>query len=181
MRHILFRTAELYNREQVSQINEAISKNFIPAEDGAAKQANKSSEVKFLRLGKIGNIINPFIQFCLSANIDIFGFDLYPLNSDKIVNYNIYKKDTEYSWHTDGEPLSPIRDIKLTCLLNLSEDDYSGGDLFLFDGGQEKKTEKFNNPGTAIIFPSFINHKVSKLISGKRTTLAIWWYGPKFR
>jgi len=77
--------------------------------------------------------------------------------------------------------LSPIRDIKLTCLLNLSEDDYSGGDLFLFDGGQEKKTEKFNNPGTAIIFPSFINHKVSKLISGKRNTLAIWWYGPKFR
>ena len=40
---------------------------------------------------------------------------------------------------------------------------------------------EFNKPGSAIIFPSFINHKVNKITSGKRHTLAIWLSGPKFR
>ena len=101
-------------------------------------------------------------------------------NADKTLNLNIYKKGTEYNWHTDGEPNNPIRDIKLTCLLNLSEDEYEGGNLKLFDA-KEVEVENFNKPGSAIIFPSFINHKVTKLIKGERYTLAIWWYGPKFK
>ena len=83
------------------------------------------------------------------------------------------------SWHIDADMMSPIRDVKLTCLLNLSEEKYDGGDLFLFRD-QEIKVEKFN-PGCAVIFPSFTNHKVSKITSGKRSTLAIWMWGPKFR
>ena len=42
------------------------------------------------------------------------------------------------------------------------------------------KIENFN-PGTAIVFPSFINHKVEKITSGSRASLAIWMNGPKFR
>ena len=38
---------------------------------------------------------------------------------------------------------------------------------------------EFNTPGSAVIFPSFINHKVNKITSGKRNTLAIWLSGPK--
>ena len=45
---------------------------------------------------------------------------------------------------------------------------------------KEIKIEKLT-PGSAIIFPSFINHKVEKIISGSRATLAIWMNGPKFR
>jgi len=72
-----------------------------------------------------------------------------------------------------------VRDIKLTCLLNLSEEKYEGGDLFLFKD-KEVKVEKFV-PGSAVVFPSFINHKVNKIISGSRSTLSIWMWGPKFR
>ena len=46
---------------------------------------------------------------------------------------------------------------------------------------REVDVDGFNKPGTAIVFPSFINHKVTKLISGERHTLSIWWYGPKFK
>ena len=74
---------------------------------------------------------------------------------------------------------SPVRDIKLTCLLNCSEEKYEGGDLYLFRDG-EVKIQNFN-PGSAVIFPSFTNHKVNKIISGSRATLAIWMEGPKFR
>ena len=55
-----------------------------------------------------------------------------------------------------------------------------GGELVLFRANEIVCTE-FNKPGCAIIFPSFLNHKVNKITSGKRHTLAIWLSGPKFR
>ena len=181
MRKTLFTHGQVYNLDQVRELNNLIRKNFInTAHDRPAGETVKTSEVKFLKLGSIGNLLNPFIQFCYSANVNAFGFDLFSLNADKTLNYNIYEKNTEYNWHTDGEPNNPIRDIKLTCLLNLSEDDYEGGNLKLFDG-KEIDIENFNKPGSAVVFPSFINHKVTKLNKGERYTLAIWWYGPKFK
>ena len=48
-------------------------------------------------------------------------------------------------------------------------------------GLEKYKLNEFNTPGSAIIFPSFINHKVNKITSGRRNTLAIWLSGPKFR
>ena len=35
--------------------------------------------------------------------------------------------------------------------------------------------------GTFYVFPSFTNHKVTKVKSGVRKTLALWMWGPKFR
>ena len=87
--------------------------------------------------------------------------------------------DEEYTWHIDATMHSPVRDIKLTCLLNCSTEKYDGGDLYIFRDG-EKKVENFN-PGCAVIFPSFMHHKVEKITSGSRATLAIWMDGPKFR
>jgi valyl-tRNA synthetase len=114
------------------------------------------------------------------ANNNFFGFDLHPLTSLKKLNYNIYEEGTEYSWHIDAVPADPVRDIKLTALLNLSEENYEGGELVLFRAN-EIICKEFNSPGSAVIFPSFINHKVNKIISGRRHTLAIWMSGPKFR
>ena len=181
MRKTLFTHGQVYNLEQVKELNKLIRKNFITtSQDKPAEDSVKTSEVKFVKLGIIGNLLNPFIQFCYSANVNAFGFDLFNLNSDKTLNYNIYKKNTEYNWHTDGEPSNPIRDIKLTCLLNLSESDYDGGNLKLFDG-KDVDINVFNKPGAAVVFPSFINHRVTNLKSGERHSLAIWWYGPKFK
>ena len=70
--------------------------------------------------------------------------------------------------------------IPSKSLLNLSEETYQGGELVLFRGN-EFVCKEFNTPGSAIIFPAFTNHKVNKIISGKRYTLAIWMSGPKFR
>ena len=96
------------------------------------------------------------------------------------MNYNSYEEGTEYRWHIDAVPRDTVRDIKLTALLNLSEESYEGGELVLFRGN-EIICNEFNTAGSAIIFPAFTNHKVNKIISGKRNTLAIWMSGPKFR
>jgi len=171
----------LFNIEQIKEININIKKNLnVNAVDAPAISAKKTSDVKFLKLGAIERHIFPFIDYCQTANISSFGFDLHQLTSQKILNYNSYEKGSEYTWHIDATPKSPIKDIKLTCILNLSEEKYEGGELILFKG-EEVLCKEFNEPGSAVVFPSFTNHKVNKLISGTRNTLALWMSGPKFR
>jgi len=145
-----------------------------------ATGAIKKSQVKFVKLGIIHNYLNSFIDFCYTANNSNFGFDLHQLTAHKIINYNTYSKNEEYSWHIDATSKSPVSDVKLTCLLNLSEKKYEGGELMLFKG-KEIICNEFNEPGSAVVFPSFTNHKVTKVVYGERKTLAIWFTGPKFR
>ena len=180
MRAVNYSSMNIFNKEKVKEINNIIKENFIEGKDDSAAESRKTSNVKFVSLGKIQKEIHPFIEFCLAANSNFFGFDLHPLTSFNKLNYNSYEKGTEYSWHIDAIPRDPVRDIKLTALLNLSEESYEGGELALFRAN-EIECKEFNLPGSAIIFPSFINHKVNKIISGRRNTLAIWMSGPKFR
>ena len=180
MRAANYSSMNLFNESQIKEINNAIKSNFAEGQDDFAVDAKKTSNVKFVYLGRIQKYILPFIDFCLMANNNFFCFDLHPLTSLKKLNYNSYDVGTEYNWHIDAVPRDPVRDIKLTALLNLSEETYEGGELVLFRAN-EIICNEFNKPGSAIIFPSFINHKVNKIISGKRNTLAIWLSGPKFR
>ena len=171
----------LLNKTQINELNKLINENLVNStQDQLATGAIKSSQVKFVRLGIIHKYLAPFIDFCLTVNNTNFGFDLHQLTSQKLINFNTYKEGEEYSWHIDASSKSPVSDIKLTCLLNLSEQNYEGGELILFKG-KEIECKEFNSPGSAVVFPSFTNHKVNKLNSGSRHTLAIWMSGPKFR
>ena len=171
----------LLNKTQINELNKIINKNLINStQDQPATGAIKNSQVKFVRLGTVHQYLLPFIDFCLTVNNTNFGFDLHQLTSQKLINFNTYKEGEEYSWHIDASSKSPVSDIKLTCLLNLSEQNYDGGELILFKG-REIECKEFNSPGSAVVFPSFTNHKVNKLKSGSRNTLAIWMSGPKFR
>ena len=180
MRAANYSSMNIFNQEQIKEINSIIKSNLVEGKDDFASQSTKTSDVKFIYFGKIQKFILPFIDFCLMSNNNYFGFDLHPLTSLKKLNYNSYEVGTEYSWHIDAVPKDSVRDIKLTALLNLSEESYEGGELVLFRAN-EIICNEFNTPGSAIIFPSFVNHKVNKVISGKRHTLAIWLSGLKFR
>jgi len=179
MRDPLFTVGHLFDVDHIKKLNEAISKNIVKAEDKPNENAIKSSQVKFVYLRSIQNLILPFLDFIFTANINHFGFDLFQLTGSKILNYNTYNIDEEYTWHIDATVESPVKDIKLTCLLNCSETNYEGGDFCLFK--DKELVVKDFKPGSAIVFPSFINHKVQKVVSGSRATLAIWMNGPKFR
>ena len=45
----------------------------------------------------------------------------------------------------------------------------------------EEEVVELNTPGNVIMFKSFINHKVSPVISGERRTLALFLSGPNFK
>lgn len=179
MRDTLYNTAPLFNIDHIKKLNKTISDHFVQGSDKPNTDAIKTSQVKFVNLGAIQHLISPFLDFIIHSNTYYYGFDIFQLTGSKKLNYNTYQKDEEYTWHIDATVRSPIRDIKLTCLLNCSDNDYKGGDLFLFRD-KDVKVENFG-PGSAVVFPSFISHKVEKIISGSRATLAIWMNGPKFR
>jgi len=179
MRKTLCNVSPLFNKEQVQNINKVISNNLTQNNDNPSNNAIKNSQVKFVRMLPIQSLILPFIDFIFSVNNHYYGFDLFQLTGSKILNYNTYNIGEKYTWHIDADMNSPIKDIKLTCLLNLSEDTYQGGDLFLFRN-KEIRVEKFD-PGSVVVFPSFIDHRVEEITAGKRNTLAIWIEGPKFR
>ena len=179
MRESLYNIAPLFNIDHIKKLNKVINENLVEGKDKPNTKAIKTSQVKFVTLGTIQGLIIPFLDFIISSNTFHYGFDLFQLTGSKRLNYNTYLENEEYTWHIDATPRSPVKDIKLTCLLNCSEEPYEGGDLCLFRD-KEIKIENFN-PGTAIVFPSFINHKVEKITSGSRASLAIWMNGPKFR
>ena len=179
MRDTLYNTAPLFNIDHIKKLNKTITEHFVQGSDKPNTDAIKTSQVKFVNLGAIQHLISPFLDFIIHSNTYYYGFDIFQLTGSKKLNYNTYQKDEEYSWHMDATVRSPIRDIKLTCLLNCSDNDYKGGDLFLFRD-KDVKVENFG-PGSAVVFPSFISHKVEKIISGSRATLAVWMNGPKFR
>ena len=74
-------------------------------------------------------------------------------------------------------PEKSLYDIKLTCLLNLSEETYEGGEFYTISSNEEKKF----TTGMGLIINSLIAHKVTPVTKGKRITLTYWAVGPSWR
>ena len=180
MRYRIF--PSFYNLKQVKYINSRIQKHLMKRRDSPAGLSTKTSTVKHVLFGKVRDVLqNPScVEAILQWNEQEVGYDLHFLTSEKILNYNVYRKGTEYTWHIDAVGGSTAYDMKFTCLLNLSESKVKGGDFFLFESSPFC-VEEFNNPGALLAFPSYVPHKVDKIISGTRKTLTIWLNGPKFR
>ena len=77
--------------------------------------------------------------------------------------------------------LDTVRKISVSIVLN---DDYEGGSLFfryLDDKSNIKDVEVKPRAGDMIIFPSFIDHKVSPVTKGIRYSIVAWFGGPPFK
>ena len=79
--------------------------------------------------------------------------------------------------HKDASGNGAQYDIKLTCMLNLSEEPYEGGE-FKITGTSDKI---IFNSGEGLLFNSLVAHKVTPVTKGKRITLSYWATGPTWR
>lgn len=87
-----------------------------------------------------------------------------------------------YDWHTDWGPgVGALR--KLSVTIQLSEpEDYVGGDLELMDMDVPPAARAaMRSRGAAVVFPSFIQHRVTPIVSGRRKSLVAWLGGSAFR
>ena len=182
MKHEWYWWCDLYSKEEIKEINHIVS--LVEQPDGvtdlSAPGATKTSSVKVLPMEYYGNLLKKFNDKIQRINRTVYGFDLYETIMEECVNYNVYdaKDKGEYSWHMDAEKDEPF-DIKLTAILNLSEEPYEGGE-FEFFANYPRHVEQFT-PGTLLVFPGFMPHRVKPVTKGKRISLSRWEIGPTWK
>ena len=129
---------------------------------------------------KYPKIYEPLCQCMSAVNEQHFKFDIYDLESPQLTEYD-ESYQGEYKPHVDSTPVGAdglVRKLSMTIQLTPSEN-YEGGEL-IFPNADNYRPEITKEQGTAIIFPSYLNHGVTPVTKGNRKSLVAWARGPQF-
>ena len=171
-------TFPYFTHEQVKKINKEIRKNIRQKEPlDAAASAIKVGSFFHIPCLSLTELLHPWLKQCQEINKKVFGYDIFWNFPVESFNYNVYVESGEYDWHTDVTENKEC-DIKLTCLLNLSEEAYKGGKFRTI--GNPNENIKFTS-GMGLIFNPLIAHKVTPITKGERISLTYWGVGPSWR
>lgn len=184
---------KVYTKEQCSEIYEFAKthKSFL-YEDEYSKELMKSASVFLVETEDIQHKLKRFFDVVKEVNEEYFGFKVFSYHPPS-VNVNTYDaiiprigseddwfKVVGYDYHRDHVPCGRASDMKLTAILNISPDEYTGGDFDIFLG-KDVTIPQIHEPGTMLIFPSHFYHRVGRMISGRRVTISCWFTGPNWR
>ena len=172
-------TFPCFTHEQVKEINKKIKENIFQ-EEAKSQFGTSTKKGNFFHVPcePLMDLLHPWLFHCQQINREVFGYDIYWDFHLESLNYNVYGTGDEYSWHIDGNtnPHVPI-DMKLTCLLNLSEEPYEGGEFYTIN---DEEKVKFDS-GMGLILNSLVAHKVTPVTEGQRITLTYWAHGPAWK
>ena len=139
------------------------------------KRVTTISWIPFKEMPEMYDQLNKFIQ---QASRNHFGFE--DVHVTEQAQFTEYPEGGFYDWHMDSdvnminEP--PVRKISMTLLLS-PESQFEGGDLELMAKGKRVPLKQ----GHAIIFASFLHHRVAPITRGIRQSLVMWFGGTPFR
>jgi len=178
-------TTPLFTPDQCRQIIEAgrkqkpqtaqVGMNKPGGGTDTKKRVTTISWIPFKEMGHMYQDLNKFIQKCNETH---FGFGDIRITEN--AQFTEYPEGGFYDWHMDcdvnmaHEP--PVRKISMTVLLN-DPAEFEGGDLEVMAPGKYAELKQ----GHAIIFASFLNHRVNKVRRGVRQSLVVWFGGKPFR
>lgn len=117
------------------------------------------------------------------VNNQWFNFDIDRITAFQFAEYDssyegTFQKHMDVFWLNND----PIYHRKLSMIIQLSdENSYEGGEFEFFGVSQYPNKTEIRKQGTAIYFPSFIEHKMNTVTKGTRYSLAVWVDGPKWR
>ena len=121
------------------------------------------------RLMQIGGHLNDLVY-----RLDVTGIS-------EMLQYTVYDADEggHYDWHVDHGAATPLP-RKLSLVLQLSEpEEYKGCELQIHAANQIETPPK--ERGTVILFPAYVLHRVTPIVSGTRKSLVSWVSGPLLR
>ena len=158
--------------------------NWASSEEGVINPANpvvdpemrRSDVIWQTQMQPLGCIARMYIE---TAN-QLAGWQ-YLLGTQEGTQLSRYISTNQghYSWHVDAGP--PIDGIqrKLSISILLSDPaDFEGGEL-QFKGIEDQKV--LTKQGSIIVFPSFVEHRVTPVTKGVRYSAVTWASGPSFR
>jgi PKHD-type hydroxylase len=159
------------------------SRELFPAQVGGGA-GNVDSNVRRSNIAWIGNDELPWLSKGIldavgEVNKEYFHFDLDGMY--EMTQYTTYDGTDKgfYDKHMDYT-ITTVSARKLSIIVLLTDqDEYTGGEIEIHEGLVPDiwKVSK----GDAIIFPSFMLHKVRPVESGHRISLVQWVHGPDFR
>jgi PKHD-type hydroxylase len=153
--------------------------------DGSTGNDNyRSSEIRWIDPNNSSSkfITDMLWYFAKEANKNAFGFDIDYLPD---IQYTKYTADDsgKYDWHCDTFWANPTTyDRKISIVIQLTDpSEYEGGEFQLDPQYAQLPADTIKQKGTVIVFPSFLNHRVTPITKGTRRSLVSWIQGPKFR
>jgi PKHD-type hydroxylase len=173
-----------FSDEEIAKL-EAVQATY-PFVDAVLAEANddidaiRRSQIKWLRSTNPDChwIFMKFAQMAMQANAQMWGFEVTGMLED--LQYTVYPAGGgHYDWHLDvGKGLTAQRKISVTLQLS-DENDYEGGNLEIFN--QSAPVIAPRKKGTAVLFPSYLLHRVTPVTTGERRSLVLWVSGPPIR
>jgi predicted 2-oxoglutarate/Fe(II)-dependent dioxygenase YbiX len=174
MRYNWFYVNNFFSKKEIEDVNKICNqKKFLPMGSADTK---KTSVAKGITASNLSPFASKLEELTNYINVRNYGFHLYPTAKDDFISYNVYKKGAQYDWHYDGEKNEKPYEIKMTAIVNISLENYTGGDFYLFRN-QERELSELSVPGNIVMFPSLYLHKVTPILTGVRTTLTFWRIG----
>ena len=108
----------------------------------------------------------------------IWKFDLHSM-PESIQYTEYFNNGGHYDWHQDiGPGELSIRKVSVTIQLSDS-DEYEGGDLEFLRGATPEQAPR--GKGVAVLFPSYLLHRVTPLTGGTRRSLVLWLGGSHYK
>jgi PKHD-type hydroxylase len=177
-----------FSDDELSKIYRDVAS--LPFREAATGESNdntdksiRSSSIKWIpQSQEWAWLYDKMMNMVIEANNAIWNFDLHTaLDSIQYTEYY----DVEgghYGWHQDIGP-GHLSTRKISITVQLSDtDDYEGGDLEYFRGGDINNTEKApRGKGVVFIFPSYMMHRVAPITKGTRRSFVLWVGGSHYK
>jgi PKHD-type hydroxylase len=149
----------------------------------ASKRADpgyRTSIVRWLDIHAEQQIVERFMRHVHLSNRTNFGVEIAQPFEVQFTEYHGSAKG-KYDWHQDVWLESDRAfDRKLSIVVQLSApQDYEGGAFEFF--GINSPAAAFAPQGSLLIFPSWLQHRVTPVTKGIRRSLVSWVEGPRWR
>ena len=145
---------------------------------GGLDTKKRTTTISWLPFDEMKEMYAQVDTFIQKANRNHFGFE--DVHVTEQAQFTEYPEGGFYDWHMDTdvnmqhEP--PVRKISMTLLLS-PENQFEGGELEISSPGKSVKLTQ----GHAIIFASFLSHRVVPITRGVRQSLVMWFGGTPFK
>ena len=169
-----------FSSEEVDKILD-LSKNYEFEQATTISGDPKSirnSTIKWMNPSEETSWVYDRLMGCVKEANNVWQFNLYSILDD--IQYTEYRGGGgHYNWHVDIGP-GAISHRKVSVVVQLSDSsEYTGGVLEVSTGTNSLKVS--NKKGAVILFPSFLQHRVTPVASGLRKSLVLWAGGEHFK
>jgi PKHD-type hydroxylase len=141
---------------------------------------HRESVIRWLDVHAEQKWVEKLMRYVVSSNRTNFGVDIVAPFDLQFTEYH-GTAGGKYDWHQDVWLESDrCYDRKLSIVVQLSDpQDYEGGAFEFF--GMQSPGPQFTAMGSLLIFPSFLQHRVTPVTKGLRRSLVSWVEGPRWR